>query len=73
MLPDRVSKPGLQTYESGALPTALRGPAIKYCNKLSVVNIEIIKKFQPEQLDSAMTQMAHFSSPYHFTIPSSEF
>ena len=28
MLPDRVSNPGPLTYESGALPTALRGPAI---------------------------------------------
>ena len=28
MLPDRVSKPGPQTYESGALPIALRGPAL---------------------------------------------
>ena len=28
MLPDRVSNPGLLTYESGALPTALQGPAV---------------------------------------------
>ena len=28
MLPDRVSNPGPVTYESGALPIALRGPAI---------------------------------------------
>ena len=28
MLPDRVSNPGHLTYESGALPIALRGPAI---------------------------------------------
>ena len=27
MLPDRVSKPGPLTYESGALPIALSGPA----------------------------------------------
>ena len=27
MLPDRVSNPGPLTYESGALPNALRGPA----------------------------------------------
>ena len=32
MLPDRVSKPGPLTYESGALPIALRGPAA--CVKL---------------------------------------
>ena len=35
MLPDRVSNPGPLTYESGALPIALRGPAkIKVSNKL---------------------------------------
>ena len=28
MLPDRVSNPGPLTYESGALPTALRGLAM---------------------------------------------
>ena len=34
MLPDRVSNPGPLTYESGALPIALRSPApvvIKHC------------------------------------------
>ena len=30
MLPDRVSNPGPLTYESGALPIALRGPAYIY-------------------------------------------
>ena len=29
MLPDRVSNPGPRTYESGALPIALHGPAVK--------------------------------------------
>ena len=28
MLPDRVSNPGPLTYKSGALPIALRGPAV---------------------------------------------
>ena len=28
MLPDRVSNPGPLTYESGALPIALPGPAM---------------------------------------------
>ena len=37
MLPDRVSNPGPLTYESGALPIALRGPAyqIHYRPRLS--------------------------------------
>ena len=30
MLPDQASNPGPLTYESGALPIALRGPA-QYC------------------------------------------
>ena len=29
MLPDRVSNPGPLTYESGALPIALRGCTVK--------------------------------------------
>ena len=29
MLPDRVSNPGPLTYESGVLPIALRGPALR--------------------------------------------
>ena len=29
MLPDRVSNQGPLTYESGSLPIALRGPAMK--------------------------------------------
>ena len=32
MWPDRVSNPGPVTYESGALPIALRGPAKKERN-----------------------------------------
>ena len=28
MLPDRVPNPGPLTYESGALPIALRGPEV---------------------------------------------
>ena len=38
MLPDRVSNPGPLTYESGALPIALRGPA-------HIVSEEIVKAF----------------------------
>ena len=33
MLPDRVSNPGPLTYESGALPIALRGPADRHVNQ----------------------------------------
>ena len=33
MWPDRVSNPGPLTYEPGALPTALRGPALSITEK----------------------------------------
>ena len=35
MWPDRVSNEGPLTYESGALPTALRSPAHYTCNRFS--------------------------------------
>ena len=38
MLPDRVSNPGPLTYESGALPIALRGPASRM-NKVLIKSI----------------------------------
>ena len=46
MLPDRVSNPGPLTYESGALPIALRGPALQivehYCQKLDILQFKIL-------------------------------
>ena len=42
MLPDRVSNPGPLTYESGALPIALRGPA-KTLRTLQTNNIITIQ------------------------------
>ena len=38
MWPDRVSNPGPLTYELGALPTALRGPADVF--SLAAVGVE---------------------------------
>ena len=44
MWPDRVSNPGPPTYESDALPIALRGPAIRECAKLFwELNIQTLK------------------------------
>ena len=46
MLPDRVSNPGPLTYESGALPIALRGPAVSLSEirmSLPVVGNEYIQ------------------------------
>ena len=39
MLPDRVSNPGPLTYESGALPIALRGP--------TAIELEVIQNHRP--------------------------
>ena len=36
MLPDRVSNPGPLTYESGALPIALRGPQMFKLNTIAI-------------------------------------
>ena len=41
MLPDRVSNPGPLTYESGALPIALRGPAELVCSMYCYVIIVV--------------------------------
>ena len=43
MWPDRVSNPGLLTYESGALPTALRGLAVKELNLSNYYDVVYIK------------------------------
>ena len=37
MLPDRVSNPGPLTYESGALPIALRGPAPRVAQRYGTI------------------------------------
>ena len=48
MLPDRVSKPGPLTYESGALPFALRGRPVgivmllQYYGMISIVIEHIV-------------------------------
>ena len=47
MLPDRVSNPGPLTYESGALPIALRGPAIS-CDILPL-HIDFVLDFSEVQ------------------------
>ena len=45
MLPDRVSNPGPLTYESGALPIALRGLAAKELLPLKVHPFTIYGSF----------------------------
>ena len=44
MLPDRVSNPGPLTYESGALPIALRGPVYIMVKNLQLY--ELVRQLQ---------------------------
>ena len=60
MLPDRVSNPGPLTYESGALPIALRGPACDTC---------IVKYLRPKNTHTyAHTHTPMRGSIYNFTL-----
>ena len=45
MLPDRVSNPGPLTYESGALPIALRGPVIGLQKCKDKINFRKLKLY----------------------------
>ena len=47
MLPDRVSNPGPLTYESGALPIALRGPAKTVCDLTLHTKTNVPEKWLP--------------------------
>ena len=64
MLPDRVLNPGPLTYESGALPTALRGPAVCYLNcclhiaKL-LYSLAVLKYLDNDNLISSKTLLKH--------------
>ena len=44
MLPDRVSNPGPLTFMSGALPTALRGPATLHVSQLQRTSTNFYKR-----------------------------
>ena len=57
MLADRVSNPGPLTYESGALPIALRGPANKSRDCIQTVFFDILYSTEdPRYNDSACYQ-----------------
>ena len=78
MLPDRVSNPGPLTYESGALPIALRGPAHKQRNEVKMYNSKVwLKKYKVcislfLSLSLSLSQMckyfASFSNSNHFSL-----
>ena len=55
MLPDRVSNPGPLTYESGALPIALRGPACTYIKQI----LNKCFKFHLFVVDNSLVIYAH--------------
>ena len=59
MLPDRLSNPGPLTYETGALPIALRGPLIQE-GQLSVLAKVCSRRTGPEviKLFSYSTQLS---------------
>ena len=60
MWPDQVSNPGPLTYESGALPTVLRGPAHQKCKKKLPFTSRRQDKYGPEviKLFSCSTQLS---------------
>ena len=66
MLPDRVSNPGPLTYESGALPIALRGPALKMYVQLMLYTTFLpnISSDSGEKVD--FSGFAIFSNSRHF-------
>ena len=59
MLPDRVSNPGPLTYESGALPIALRGPA-RYSLPDKVSYSKILKELNSCVMDRLSAAMDSF-------------
>ena len=69
MLPDRVSNPGPLTYESGALPIALRGPAkIKENGTDFMVIFEHLKfNEKPYLLETIFTKMRLLSLIFTFS------
>ena len=60
MLPDRVSNPGPLTYESGALPIELRGPA-QTLSLVLIMSLPLITTFWFIILDSKEWQISHIS------------
>ena len=53
MLPERVSNPGPLTYESGALPIALRGPAGVCCREAALYFVLLLNKVSRKILGKA--------------------
>ena len=70
MLPDRVSNPGSHTYESGALPIALRGPAE---DKNLSFYLYLSKKIRLDvSCESSATQRIHLKHQVLFSLKNNE-
>ena len=65
MLPDRVSNPGPLTYESGALPIALRGPAMCGANLNYLVYSSPLEVYGFTLIFSASFSKWNSISDYH--------
>ena len=64
MLPDRVSNPGPLTYESGALPLALRDPAhLNRKDEKMYVEIQKFDFFRKQNGENFFFLVQMFSSP----------
>ena len=63
MLPDRVLNPGPLTYESGALPIALRGKKTKM--KILACNFTTNKGFLGSTGEVTMVLFTHFYRDHH--------
>ena len=69
MLPDRVSNPGPLTYESGALPTALRGPALTHCVQVdSSIVICFTSQSVTRDVGSILSLFFYFYAPRRESI-----
>ena len=60
MLPDRVSNPGPLTYESGALPIALRGPA----RALVCLGLRVVKSLNTNHYERRLNLLVRLSCIY---------
>ena len=64
MLPDRVSNPGPLTYESGALPIALRGPARIRKDPLKHFEISVLRHIRFVVLNKKQLEQPNFTNDY---------
>ena len=66
MLPDRVSNPGPLTYESGALPIALRGLALLVHVYRNIRQINIVLQYK-NQINVYHNKL-HYQNMLQFTV-----